>query len=44
MSILTRRATAMKKFRELEPGYSIEIAAKTEPFKYPQDLDTANLR
>ena len=32
-------AKAMKKFRELEPNFSIELAAKAEPFKYPQDLE-----
>ncbi len=32
-------AAAMKTFKELEPGYSIEIAASTEPFKYPEDLE-----
>ncbi len=31
-------ATAMKQFRELEPEYSIKLAATTEPFKHPQDL------
>lgn len=32
-------AIAMKKFRELEPEYSVKTAATTEPFKKPQDLE-----
>lgn len=30
---------AMKQFLKLEPGYSIELAATTEPFKHPQELE-----
>ena len=32
-------ADAMRTFRQLEPGFAIETAAKTEPFKNPADLE-----
>ncbi len=36
---LEEAASTMKHFRQLEPGYSIALAAATEPFKHPQDLE-----
>jgi adenylate cyclase len=32
-------ASALQRFRELEPDYSIEVAARREPFKHPQDRE-----